>query len=55
MLEPPDETAGEAICIPGDPKVISMLEFKGTIIVATECGVFRYRGDKLERIEFVPP
>jgi len=39
--------------LPDDEQCVSMLEFKGTMYVATSKGVYRMVGDKLEAVQFV--
>ncbi len=34
-------------------KIVSMLEFRGQILVASERGVYRIKDDKIIRLEFV--
>lgn len=34
-------------------KIVSMIEFNGQVLVATERGVYRIEGDKINRLEFV--
>ena len=38
--------------VPGDAKVVSMIEFRGIIYVATSTGVYMLVDDKLKAVEF---
>lgn len=34
-------------------KIVSMLEFKGQVLIATERGIYRIEDGKIKRLEFV--
>lgn len=43
LAEPDDE----------DRRIVSMIEFQGQVLVATQKGVYRLKDDTLTRLEFV--
>lgn len=44
--------SGTKLLATTEHRIVAMCQFQGQIILATECGVYRLRGDKFEPILF---